>query len=227
MVRRGSSLQWYLTVRQREANKTSPEKVLRVHFAGEDGIDTGAMAKEFLSSAVYYIRKEVFPGGVPTDCCTLIKDSFAFVDTFVGLVFFCMGTGTRDNVKPRPLLVTNPAGAIQRVSEGQGRTVELCLDGCSCAVLNLKVIFSSNRSLRLSLDWRPVRAHSRGPATSEQLRSTRPRTLYAPIKERKPFTLWEEGLKRRRRCCWGYLTGYLVTTSSRGWWWISGKWWFC
>ena len=46
-VRRGSSLQLYLSIWQTEANRNSPENLLRVHFAGEDGIDTGACQRNF------------------------------------------------------------------------------------------------------------------------------------------------------------------------------------
>lgn len=45
VVRRGAPLQRNLMLWQREAKKTTPEKVLRVHFSGEAGIDSGAMAK--------------------------------------------------------------------------------------------------------------------------------------------------------------------------------------
>lgn len=67
VVRRGSILQWYLTIWQREANRNSPENLLRVQFAGEGGIDTGAMSKEFLSLATDHIRSLMFLYGSPTD----------------------------------------------------------------------------------------------------------------------------------------------------------------
>ena len=40
----------------KRAAKNSPENVLRVHYAGEDGIDSGAMAREFLTSAISAIE---------------------------------------------------------------------------------------------------------------------------------------------------------------------------
>ena len=52
VVRRASTLNRYITIWQREAKRHSPEKVLRVHFAGENGIDSGAMAKEFLTHII-------------------------------------------------------------------------------------------------------------------------------------------------------------------------------
>ena len=67
VVRRGSSLQRYLAIWQREANRNLPENLSRVHFAGEDGIDTGAMSKEFLTLVIDQIRSLMFPHGSPTD----------------------------------------------------------------------------------------------------------------------------------------------------------------
>lgn len=39
--------------------------MLRVHFAGEDGIDTGGMAQEFLANSIKDIGREFFPNGSP------------------------------------------------------------------------------------------------------------------------------------------------------------------
>ena len=38
-----------------------------MHFAGEDGIDTGAIAQEFLASAIHDMAKDFFPNGAPLD----------------------------------------------------------------------------------------------------------------------------------------------------------------
>ena len=38
-----------------------------VHFAGEEGIDTGAIHKEFLSNFISDISREMFPNGAPID----------------------------------------------------------------------------------------------------------------------------------------------------------------
>ena len=68
VVKRGSSFQRQLKIWHRESKRSSPEKVLRVHFAREDGIDSGAMAQEFLVCAMHEIGKQFFPGaGVPVD----------------------------------------------------------------------------------------------------------------------------------------------------------------
>ena len=61
VVRRGSSFQRQLKIWQQESNKKSPEKMLGVHFAGEDSIDTGGMAQEFFGKFHKGYRKRVFP----------------------------------------------------------------------------------------------------------------------------------------------------------------------
>lgn len=91
IVRRGSSLQRYLTIWQREANRNSPENLLRVHFAGEDGIDTGAMSKEFLSSAIDHIRSLMFPNGSPTDSMLYAHKGFFHTCAQISLVSIVQG----------------------------------------------------------------------------------------------------------------------------------------
>lgn len=76
VVRRGSSFQRQLKIWQRESKKSSPAKLLRVHFAGEDGIDSGAMAKEFLGNAVREMGKVFFPVGVPIDSMLHVHNGF-------------------------------------------------------------------------------------------------------------------------------------------------------
>ena len=56
-----------LTLWQREAKKTSPMKKLTVKYVGEDGIDTGALAREFLTECVESMRSDMFPNGCPID----------------------------------------------------------------------------------------------------------------------------------------------------------------
>lgn len=48
VVGRGAQLERVLSLWQRAAKKKSPDHALRVKFVGEDGIDTGALAKECL-----------------------------------------------------------------------------------------------------------------------------------------------------------------------------------
>ena len=56
-----------LALWQRQAQKTLPTSVLRVHYSGEAGIDTGAMSQEFLAQVISDMGREMFPDGSPTD----------------------------------------------------------------------------------------------------------------------------------------------------------------
>ena len=46
---------------------TRPDKVLRVHFTGEVGIDSGTMAKEILARPTADMGNIMFPSGSPVD----------------------------------------------------------------------------------------------------------------------------------------------------------------
>ena len=56
-----------LALWQRQAQNTLPTSVLRVHYSGEAGIDTGAMSQEFLAQVISDMGREMFPDGSPTD----------------------------------------------------------------------------------------------------------------------------------------------------------------
>ena len=47
--------------------RTRPDKVLRVHYTGEDGIDSGAMAKEVLAKPTADMGNNMFTSGSPVD----------------------------------------------------------------------------------------------------------------------------------------------------------------
>lgn len=66
-MQRGETLESHLSLWQREEKNTTPNNILRVHFSGEDGIDSGAMAKEFLDRATTEIACSMFPNGAPVD----------------------------------------------------------------------------------------------------------------------------------------------------------------
>ena len=51
VIRRGATLQRRLAIWNRQSKK-SPKMKLMVHYAGEDGIDTGAVTKEYLSETI-------------------------------------------------------------------------------------------------------------------------------------------------------------------------------
>ena len=67
VIRRGATLKRQLTIWDRQSKKKSPTMKLMVHFAGEEGIDTGAIHKEFLSNIISDISREMFPNGAPID----------------------------------------------------------------------------------------------------------------------------------------------------------------
>ena len=61
VVRRGLSVERLLTLWQRESKRNSPDKVLRVKFVGECGIDSGAMSKEFFTKVIQDLGTVMFP----------------------------------------------------------------------------------------------------------------------------------------------------------------------
>ena len=67
VVRRGINVKRVLTLWQRESKRNSPDKMLRVKFIGECGIDSGAMSKEFLTKIIAELGVIMFPGGSPID----------------------------------------------------------------------------------------------------------------------------------------------------------------
>ena len=67
VVRRGSDCFRKLKLWQHEARKKSPKQRLMVKFAGEAGIDDGALAKEYLGQTVTEIGKSFFLHGGPID----------------------------------------------------------------------------------------------------------------------------------------------------------------
>ena len=56
-----------LSLWQHEARKASPMQKLTVKYVGEDGIDTGALAREFLTDCMDSMRSDMFPNGCPVD----------------------------------------------------------------------------------------------------------------------------------------------------------------
>lgn len=76
VVRRASSFTRRLNLWQRESKRTSPEKCLRVHFTGEDGIDSGAMSKEFLAQAVLDMGNIMFAGGAPVNSTYNVQNGY-------------------------------------------------------------------------------------------------------------------------------------------------------
>ena len=76
VVRRNATLSRAISLWQRESAKVSPENILRVKFLRENGIDTGALAKEFLTAIIFQMEKTVFPLGVPIDSMLNVANGF-------------------------------------------------------------------------------------------------------------------------------------------------------
>ena len=63
VVRRGIPFQRAISLWQRESKRKSPTNLVRVKYLGEDGIDSGALAREFFSDTITQIGSILFPGG--------------------------------------------------------------------------------------------------------------------------------------------------------------------
>lgn len=59
------SVQRVIALWQQERNKNSPDNIVRIRYLEEEGIDSGALASEFLSESISEIGKTLFPGGAP------------------------------------------------------------------------------------------------------------------------------------------------------------------
>ena len=76
VVRRASNFTRCLNLWPHESKRTSPGKCLRVHFTGEDGIDSGAMSKEFLAQAILDMGNIMFAGGTPVNSTYNIQNGY-------------------------------------------------------------------------------------------------------------------------------------------------------
>lgn len=65
VIRRGAPLERVLHLWRRETRKISPDHEVRIKFVGEDGIDSGALSKEFFTITVEAIAQKFFPNGSP------------------------------------------------------------------------------------------------------------------------------------------------------------------
>lgn len=61
VTRRMAPFSRILSLWQRQAIKRHPTNVLKVHYAGEDGIDSGAISLEFLENSLQEMGKVMFP----------------------------------------------------------------------------------------------------------------------------------------------------------------------
>ena len=65
-----------LAIWDRQSKKKSPKLKLMVHYAGEDGIDTGAITKEHLSETISNISSCVFPEETPMDSMLYVHSGY-------------------------------------------------------------------------------------------------------------------------------------------------------
>eukprot|EP00794_Sanderia_malayensis_P006762 gene6762-7523_t len=73
-VRRGADIFRILSLWQRQVRLGSPERAIRVHYLGEYGIDSGAIAKEFFSNSISDIGRQMFPFGSPLSSTLHVKN---------------------------------------------------------------------------------------------------------------------------------------------------------
>ena len=76
VIRRGATLPRKLAIWDRQSKKKSPKMKLMVRYAGEDGIDTGAITKEYLSETISNIKSCVFPEGAPIDSMLYVHNGY-------------------------------------------------------------------------------------------------------------------------------------------------------
>ena len=66
-MRRHAPFSRVLSLWKRQALKTDPLHELKVHYSGEDGFDSGALALEFLEECIQEMGKVMFTDGSPID----------------------------------------------------------------------------------------------------------------------------------------------------------------
>ena len=73
-TRRNAPLSRILSLWRRQAKKKSPTCRIMVQYSGEAGIDSGAIAKEFLEDAVDDIAATLFKDGVPVNSTHYVQN---------------------------------------------------------------------------------------------------------------------------------------------------------
>jgi hypothetical protein len=73
-LRRGIPLEQVISLWQRERRRKSPEDAISVKYHGEDGIDTGALAREFFADVMTEIGNRLFPDGSPTNSILYVQN---------------------------------------------------------------------------------------------------------------------------------------------------------
>ena len=91
VVRRGATLERRLNLWKRETKSGGVLKPLMVKYMGEDGIDQGAIAKEFVSDLIRDIKLEVFEGGAPRDSMSDFQNGTFRACGEIGMVSLVIG----------------------------------------------------------------------------------------------------------------------------------------
>ena len=66
-TRRKAPFSRVISLWQRQVTKSHPTKMLRIHYSGENGIDSGAIALEFLERCIADMAQSMFPDGAPVE----------------------------------------------------------------------------------------------------------------------------------------------------------------
>lgn len=76
VAKRATSFPRILKLWQRHASKSYHTNILRVHYSGENGIDPGAIALEFLERSIQEMGSAVFPDGTPIDSSFHVQSGY-------------------------------------------------------------------------------------------------------------------------------------------------------
>ncbi|KAL9986031.1 hypothetical protein ACROYT_G000087 [Oculina patagonica] len=74
VVRRGIPFQRAISLWQRESKRNSPKNRVTVKYLGEEGIDSGALAREYFSDTITQIGSTLFPGGSPVESTLFVRN---------------------------------------------------------------------------------------------------------------------------------------------------------
>lgn len=74
VVRRGIPFERVISLWQCESKRKSPENVVRVKYLGEEGIDSGGLAREFFAGIIPQIGNSLFPQRTPVDSTLYVRN---------------------------------------------------------------------------------------------------------------------------------------------------------
>ena len=74
VIRRGTQFIRLLRLWRRQSLKSKPTNIVRVHYSGEDGIDSGAIALEFFEHCMTEMGKVMFPNGSPINSSLYVQN---------------------------------------------------------------------------------------------------------------------------------------------------------